>query len=79
MRPVQTFSIVTVIAARTVAETVFRDTADYDEYTRIKELSTGEFAQEALTGKWEGVLGYEGSYSAGGDGGLSISGSGGGP
>jgi hypothetical protein len=59
----------------TVAKTVMRDTGNYDEFSRIKNLSPAEFIAEAQTGKWDGILGYGGGYGGGGDGGLSISGS----
>lgn len=59
----------------TVAKTVLRDTGDMDEFSRIKGLAPAEFIAEAMTGKWDGILGYGGGYG-GGDSGLSISGSG---
>jgi hypothetical protein len=59
-----------------VAKEVLGQTGDTDEFSRIKGLSPAEFAQEAMTGKWDGLMSY-GSGSSTSGGGLSVSGSGG--
>jgi hypothetical protein len=56
-----------------VADTVLRDTGDYDAYDRVKSLSNADFIAAAMRGEFQGILGQNGSYT--GDGGLSISGS----